>query len=228
MLAQVVCIAFDAVGTLIYPDPPVAEVYARVGTKYGVPLSPSDVRERFWDAFRQEYENLSTTSESEERLRWRRIVERVFGLQDSEPCFEELFEHFGQAGSWRCFPDVEETLSVLAERGLELVLASNFDSRLHAICEGHPALQNLGTRIISSEVGSFKPHTAFYEALLNQTGFVAQEVLMVGDDWKNDVVGAAEMGLQTVYLNRKSEPPMSDGENVVTISSLAELPGMLP
>lgn len=228
MLAPVSCIAFDAVGTLIYPDPPVAEVYARVGRKYGATLSQSEVRERFLEAFRIEYESLSTTSESEERQRWRRIVERVFELTESEACFEELFHHFGQADSWRCFPEVEETLETLAARGLELVLASNFDRRLHPICEGHPGLRYFGTRIISSEVGAFKPHAPFYEALLHQTGCAGQEVLMVGDDWENDVIGAAELGLQTVFLNRKNEQRIFVGEQGIVISSLAELPGLLP
>lgn len=227
MFSQVLCIAFDAVGTLIYPDPPVAEVYARVGKKHGASHSQSEVRERFREAFRLEYENLSTTSETEERHRWRRIVDRVLDLKQTEPCFEELFHHFGRATSWRCFPEVEETLDALAARGLELVLASNFDGRLHAICEGHPALRNFATRIISSEVGSFKPHGSFYGALLNQTGFASQDLLMVGDDWKNDVLGARAMGLQTAFLNRKSEQPVSEGDNGIVISSLAELPGLL-
>ncbi|MCA9067661.1 MAG: HAD-IA family hydrolase [Planctomycetaceae bacterium] len=227
MQSQIRCIAFDAVGTLIYPDPPVAEVYARVGRKYGATHSESEVRERFLEAFRIEYENLATTSESDERQRWRRIVHRVFELEDGEACFEELFHHFGQANSWRCFPEVEETLQTLATRGQELVLASNFDRRLHAICEGHPPLRVFETRIISSEVGSFKPHAGFYNALLEKTKFASHEVLMVGDDWENDVLGAAEMGLQTVFLNRKSEPPISNVKNIVTISSLAELTGLL-
>src|SRR5687768_3369207 len=106
MLSHVCCVAFDAVGTLIYPDPGVAEVYARVGRKYGSRLREEQVRVKFREAFRVEHEREWGTSEEWERLRWRLIVQRVFGFEDIEPCFEELFAHFGRAESWKCFPDV--------------------------------------------------------------------------------------------------------------------------
>jgi len=230
MLSQVLCLAFDAVGTLIYPDPPVATVYARVGRKYGATLSEREVRERFLRVFRWEYAGLWTTSEFDEYHRWRRVVQYVFNFNDKvlEPCFEELFHHFGQANSWRCFPDVEKTLQTLAARGFDLVLASNFDSRLHAVCQGHPPLASLGTRIISSEAGFLKPHPPFYGALLDKTGFARHEVLMVGDDWTNDIRGALEMGIPAIYLDRSQTEPVTTRDKVKVISSLTQLLELLP
>ena len=121
MLSQVLCVAFDAVGTLIYPDPPVAEVYARVGRKYGSRLSEEEIRTRFREAFRAVYSgSLTPTDELLERSRWREIVLGVFKFHDlkkTEDCFEELFAHFAKPEAWRCYPDVGETLSELAARG---------------------------------------------------------------------------------------------------------------
>ncbi len=228
MFSLVRCVAFDAVGTLIYPDPPVAEVYARLGRKHGSRVSEEETRLRFREAFRIEYDTSLSTNEREERQKWRRIVQKVMDLEDSEACFEELFAHFGRADSWRCFSDGADTLRDLSARGFDLVLASNFDHRLHAVCAGHAELRGICKRVISSEVGRFKPNPAFFEALVNIAGVKKDEVLMVGDDWKNDVAGAMKFGLQAVYLDRAQAEPLSRKENAITISTLAELRDLLP
>jgi putative hydrolase of the HAD superfamily len=228
MLPRVSCIAFDAVGTLIYPDPPVAEVYARVGREHGSVFSVDEVRVRFREAFRAECEGATGTNEDEERLRWRRIVQRVFALEKVESCFEELFAHFGRAESWRCFPDVGETLHGLSKRGYDLVLASNFDRRLHAICDGHAELRGFSARVISSEVGMFKPHAGFFVALLDQTGCQKDEVLMVGDDWTNDISGPLDIGMPVVFLDRSQTAALTRKDGVPVISSLLGLLDLLP
>ena len=140
-------IAFDAVGTLIYPDPPVAAVYAAAARRFGSRLTEEDIRRRFAEAFSQsEAEVLSPvdwrrtdvlrTSEDRERRRWAEIVSRVIDdANDPAACFSELFNHFARTDSWRCYPDVAETLDRLAERGYRLAIVSNFDDRLNAICD---------------------------------------------------------------------------------------------
>jgi putative hydrolase of the HAD superfamily len=117
-------------------------------------------------------------------------------------CFDELFEHFGKASAWRCYDDVEETVARIESRGLEIVIASNFDYRLHAVCLGWPPLQRARAVVVSSEVGWRKPGALFFEALVATCGCRADEVLMVGDDPVNDIQGALEAGLQAVWLDR--------------------------
>ncbi len=227
MLSHVCCVAFDAVGTLIYPDPGVAEIM-RVGRKYGSRLREDQVRVKFREAFRVEHEREWGTSEERERLRWRLIVQRVFGFEDIEPCFEELFAHFGRAESWKCFPEVADTLRELSKRGYDLVLASNLDRRLHTICEGHAELRLFSARVISSEVGTSKPYPRFFQALFEQSGYQRHEMLMVGDDWTNDISGPLEIGLQAIFLDRSQTEALAHRENVPVISSLAGLLDLLP
>jgi putative hydrolase of the HAD superfamily len=206
----------------------VAEVYARVGRKYGSEWAEPELKKRFLWAFRWHYQQADTTNEAEERHRWRRIVEDVFAMENIQSCFEELFAHFGLASSWRCFPDVPGTLGELSSRGYDLVLASNFDRRLHVICKGHPELACFSHRVISSEVGWFKPHVEFYRALLEQTGYQTHEILMVGDDWWNDTLGAMEFGIQAIHVDREQTEPVSRKNNVTVISSLKVLLDLLP
>ena len=45
---------FDAVGTLIFPDPPAAEVYAGVALRHGLKLDSELIRKRFIESFNAE------------------------------------------------------------------------------------------------------------------------------------------------------------------------------
>src|SRR5439155_17886661 len=75
---------FDAVGTLLHPEPSAGLAYHAVGTRHGSQLAPEVVRARFRAAFaRQEAEDRSAglrTDEGREVLRWRSIVAE--GLED--------------------------------------------------------------------------------------------------------------------------------------------------
>jgi putative hydrolase of the HAD superfamily len=205
------CIAFDAVGTLIHPTPPPGEVYFQVGRRFGSQLSADDIGRRFKKAFRDSERAdflgvsgpLLATSEALEKERWRQIVAAVIDdIADNNGCFAELFAHFASPGSWSCFDDVPGVLAALHAAGYRLAIASNFDSRLHAVSDSLTALKAIDLRVISSGVGCRKPGRAFFEALVAGAGCAAHEVLMVGDDPVNDVEGARDAGLGAVLLNR--------------------------
>src|SRR5262249_5289944 len=186
---------FDAVGTVIFPEPPAAEVYAAVGRRHGSRLPPGLIGDRFRAAFRREeqfdLDNGLRTDEERERRRWRHIVAAVLDdVADGEACFRELFEHFSRPGAWACAPDAAATWAGLAGRGYRLGMASNYDRRLRAVAAGLPELRPLGALVISSEVGWRKPAPQFFDALVRQAGVSAGEILFVGDDPINDDGGA--------------------------------------
>lgn len=202
--AAVRCVAFDAVGTLIAARPGVAEVYHRIGQRYGGLLSVSEIAARFHrELFARTPHD--ETSEAAEREFWRQTVSRVLGtVRDADACFADLYAHFARADSWSLLPDVEETLQGLAAHGVPVLIASNFDGRLHTVMEGIPVLQPIARRVISSEVGWRKPSGKFYDALIAAAGAAPEEILMVGDDLERDILPARQRGLRTLHLSRKN------------------------
>ncbi len=225
------CVALDAVGTLIEADPPVVDAYAEVGRCHGSRLNRAEVGRRFDAALTKSVEmDLAkgpaglATSEEAECVRWRWVVGQVFeDIEDEsavERCFEELFAHFGRPSSWRCFDDVATTVNRIQRLGLRLVIASNFDSRLHTICAGWPPLQSARAVVVSSEVGWKKPGTGFFGALVEACGCRPDQVLMVGDDPVNDVGGALNSGLQAVQVDRSD----IEGEDTSLLTSVSRLP----
>ncbi len=217
-------IAFDAVGTLIFADPPVAEIYHRIGQKYGSALTLPQVQQRFAGIFgkRSQMQN-HPTSEPIEYEFWRDVVSEVLvDVTDKESCFIELHEWFARPTSWRCYEDVGPTIQALRVRGYQLAIASNFDHRLNSVCDGLNGLRDISTRVISSEVGWRKPHAGFYQALIDECGGKANEIVMIGDDPTNDAWGANQAGLRAVLINRRlSTDSMCTGDSI--IRSLQEL-----
>jgi putative hydrolase of the HAD superfamily len=200
---EVSWILFDAVGTLIYPDPPVAEVYQAAGRRFGSRLAESEIRSRFRQALAAEQTG-GPTSEANERERWRRIVRRVIDdvTTQADALFEALWDHFAQPQHWRLYSDVPATLKVLQSRGIKLRIASNFDARLRQIVAGLPQLAPFDAIFVSSEIGYTKPDLRFFQAIEERLQTPGGSILLVGDDVAADIQGAMDAGWQVVRLQR--------------------------
>lgn len=210
LAAAIRAVFFDAVGTLIVPDPPVAEAYAAAGRRHGCDLPLESVTRRFRDAFRGEAQKDAihggVTSEERERQRWQTIVAAVFEhCPEMDSVFNELYAHFARPEAWRVTDGAGEMLAELLKRGLTLGLASNFDCRLNPIVDGLPELSIIKCRVISSAIGWLKPSPRFFEAVIRSAGCAASEILFVGDDRMNDFTGARAAGMQAVLFDSRPD-----------------------
>jgi putative hydrolase of the HAD superfamily len=219
-------IFFDAVGTLIHPDPPPVEVYAAVGRRHGSRLEMKQLAARFRNAFRRQaqIDRLSAwrTDEQRERRRWRAIVaDTLIDVADPEACFEELFAHFARPDAWRVTADAGPTLRGLADRGWRIGLASNFDSRLRGVAAGLPELRPVGITVVSSEVGRCKPSATFFKAVVQAAA--PERVVFVGDDPINDYDGARSAGLAAVLYDPQDAHRDTSVRKVARLADLAAL-----
>src|SRR5437899_13853 len=152
MLHGIRWILFDAVGTLIFPSPPVADVYYAAASRFGSRLTVAEIQQRFSIALEKHFAGGCATSEPNERHRWRSIVGDVItdiplGV---DAVFEDLWQHFADPQHWRLYDDVAPTLTGLSRRGFQLGIASNFDGRLKNIIRGHSALSQCNSVFVSS------------------------------------------------------------------------------
>jgi putative hydrolase of the HAD superfamily len=222
-LTDVRAVVFDAVGTVLHPNPAAALVYAELGRKHGCAAPAEVIRERFTAAFQRQdahdRENELRTSEARERQRWEQIVAEVlFDADDPESCFLELFEHFSQPRNWQIDPDATATLAALAQRGIALALASNFDRRLYSVVSGFPCLAPIRCVIVSSEVGWRKPARQFFDTVCRSIAEPAEKTLFLGDDLVNDYEGARAAGLRALLFD-----PRGLHRKVQSIGAFSEL-----
>lgn len=235
-------IVFDAVGTLIRPHRSVAQIYHEVGCRHGFGLSPATIALRFPVAFqRQEAVDAEAgtwaTDEQRELERWRAIVNEVFEgaeisgddvhcddvRRDKDRLFADLWEHYSQADHWHVYEDVAPTLDHLARRNVTIGVASNLDSRLEYLSTRLGSLERCQHWFISSRVGFRKPGSEFFQRVEQSLGFDAEQIVMVGDDPRNDIEGAQRCGWNAVLVDRK----LNRSSNGV-LRDLTDLLALLP
>ena len=148
-------IMFDAVGTLIFANPNVVDVYHGLGAAHGSGLTPKRVGDRFQaavDLFHRlptQEDSPWATSQDQEFQRWQAIVADVFvDLSDTSKLFEALWTHFAEPENWSVYADVHATLKKLRDRGFQLGIASNFDRRLE------PIVEQLKLEIVKQKLGT--------------------------------------------------------------------------
>jgi putative hydrolase of the HAD superfamily len=203
-------IFFDAVGTLLFPDPPAGVIYVSAAARRGLDIDSATIRTRFLAAHRAE-EDVDraagwVTSEAREVMRWRRIVgECLIEVPDREACFQELFGHFASPAAWRVDAGLPHVLTTLRSKGIQLGIGSNYDGRLRSVLDGLPELALLRERaVISAEVGHRKPATEFFRAVTRAAGCEPGAILFVGDDFENDYEGARMSGLKSVLFGPRN------------------------
>jgi putative hydrolase of the HAD superfamily len=202
---------FDAAGTLIEPEEPVAGVYARAAAAAGYPVEVEAVNRAFGAIFSglgdPDWES-HAHGDAAEREWWRAVVcgtfreilgkplPRTFGVE----VFHELFSHYAGPGAWRVFPEVREVLQACREAGFRIAVVSNFDRRLHGILEGHGF--RFDAVVTSADARSRKPEAAIFQRTLDLLGFGPRDVFHTGDSRAADLEGAQAMGIEAFLLDR--------------------------
>jgi membrane-associated phospholipid phosphatase len=154
----------------------------------------------------------------------------------------------GQTGPMAAWPRVAavpgaaEALAALHGRNRLCVATNADDSGADEVMAalGRVGLARFVDRVFSShDIGARKPDPAFYAAVLDalradaaargEPDLRADQVLMVGDNYENDVTAAASAGLRAVWFNPRGQPvpgdPPHEARNrVAEIRTLTDLP----
>lgn len=124
------------------------------------------------------------------------------------------------------FPHTHETLEYLKEKGYQLYIITNGFNEVQTKKLQNSKLDAYFTKVITSEdAGANKPTPQIFEYAFNQSGAVASNSLMIGDDLSTDIAGAKRMKMDQIYfnpkkINHKDEPTFE-------ISDLLEIKNIL-
>lgn len=133
--------------------------------------------------------------------------------------------------NWALESDALPTLARLRERGLRLAILSNAsDDR-----DVQQLTDSLGLRpffefvLTSAACGYRKPHERIFAEALARLGLPPEQVAMVGDTLRADILGANRCGLYSVWINRRARPPGEQTQAIrprATIRALDQLPDL--
>ena len=155
----------DAAGTLVRPWPSVGAVYGRAAREHGIEASDEEVNTRFYQTFGK-LQTCKKTNGGEESEFWRQVVTETFrpfaGDQNLDPLFEELWDLFAKGDCWKLAEHAQSTLTILRERGYQLAVLSNNDSRLRSVLADLAIDQSFDHLFISSEMGCEKPEPEIF------------------------------------------------------------------
>lgn len=241
-MSKVKVIFLDAAGTLFHVRGSVGEIYVSYAEKYGFKRTSESlaaVQAAFKRAFHEAPPPVfAVTDPTEitrcERLWWFDIVHNVFyrvGLFERfDDYFEEVFHAFDGPERWKLYPETMGVLKELRERGFELGIISNFDTRLFNVLRGLDIADLVDTVTISSLAHAAKPAPGIFQLALEKHAVDPEEAAHVGDSLRDDVEGARQAGLSGILIAR--EPTMSrDAEHQIaqapTIQTLEELPQLV-
>jgi 2-haloacid dehalogenase len=153
--------------------------------------------------------------------------------------FELLFETIGVAypgGAFAsCYQERLADCSELITDAAEVLQRLRKNYRMAILTNGLQAVQrrrlarsaicpHIAEIVISEEIGFSKPAGEFFDAALARLGNPSRrELLMIGDSWTADIMGAIGSGLDACWYNPDRKPRPGGCELAGEIASLREL-----
>lgn len=174
--------------------------------------------EKLWERYRKGYIKA-------EELRWKRMWHTLldFKIGDDKLARDMGAEFLRLLPTRRLiFPYAVELLTYLRNKGYGLHLITNGFEKTQ-----HEKLKNAGLdlffeHVITSEgSNSLKPEKEIFDYAFNRTGATAEDSIMIGDSIDADIVGAANAGMDQVFVNHIGA--VTDFKPTYTVYSLKEM-----
>jgi putative hydrolase of the HAD superfamily len=86
---------------------------------------------------------------------------------------------------------------------------------------------HISQMVTSEEAGREKPHPYMFLSALEKMNLKKDEVCMIGDNFKKDIVGANNLGIRAIWLNRDGEHRVYDDSLVEEVDSFEKINQLL-
>jgi len=213
-------LTFDCYGTLIDWETGILRGLRATLDGHGIDAPDDELLEL--------YATAEERAEAGPYLRYREILAR---------CLREVCRHYdvapdddaaaafgGSVGDWPAFPDSSDALRALKTR-FRLGVITNCDDDLFAASN-----QRLGVDfdwiVTAQAVGSYKPDPRNFEAAFARLALPRDRILHVAQSLFHDHVPAQELGLASVWIDRRHDRPGSGATPPATVIPDATFPDM--
>jgi 2-haloacid dehalogenase len=213
-------LTFDCYGTLIDWEAGIAAGLGAVTRAHGVDVPDEELLATYADH--------EAALEAGPYLRYRDVLARacrgVCADLGIEPVDTEVAAFAGSVGEWPAFPDSAAALAALTQR-FRLAVITNCDDDLFAASN-----RRLGVTfdwiVTAQQAGSYKPSRRNFELAFERIGRPRERILHVAQSLYHDHVPARELGLRSVWINRRGNRPGSGATPAASASPDATFPDM--
>jgi 2-haloalkanoic acid dehalogenase type II len=131
-----------------------------------------------------------------------------------KPMLRSLYERY-------FYDDVIVNLKKI-KKDFNIYIASNSDTK--------PLIHNIGKEkylfdgiYTSEKIRAYKPSRIFFEKVIKKIKFNKDEILFIGDSIEDDIIGAKNVGLKTVLIDRKNSSQYIKNEADYLIKNMHDL-----
>jgi len=159
--------------------------------------------------------------EQARRERFRRLFTAV-GVTPSEDDVAEAAETYrgGYMKIRRAIAGAAELLAAVRERSQVGIVSNNLLEEQQGKLRQCGLDRFVDELVVSEEARVSKPDPRIFQIALERLGRRASEVVMVGDSWAADVIGARAAGIRAIWFNPQHLPSPEPGAGVVELYSL--------
>ncbi|MFC2023971.1 HAD family hydrolase [Chloroflexota bacterium] len=215
-------VLFDWGFTLAHPEPDGDVLYQQCALKLGVAWPLKGLFRAIHEADNQVPEGAPPRYRREKDrtpfLKWWDVLLAHIGgdlPEDTKLKISGLASHMVRKVNWALYDDVIPFMKELKKRGLVLGLVSN-------VTMDRAGLEKyLDITVTAQDVGAGKPAPVIFLEALKRAGLKASEVLYVGDQYKIDIIGANNVGIKAVLIDRYGFG--GPGKECICIGGLSEL-----
>jgi 2-haloacid dehalogenase len=196
-LSQKEVLTFDCYGTLIDWETGLANALQPIFQAHGVRLPDERALE--------DYAEFEAEAERGPYRTYRDVlVYCLHGLSQRHgftPTVDELTRFSACVGEWPAFPDSPGALRQL-KRCFKLAILSNIDDDLFALSNRRLGIE-FDWVITAQQARSYKPALNNFHVALQRIGLPKERILHVAQSLYHDHVPAKQLGLETVWINRR-------------------------
>lgn len=228
-------LTLDVGHTLLFPDPPLGEMYARKLPRFGIEVQPAWVEREFgraWEAARDGQPGLVYgTTHAEGLAFWievnrRLLAELPLSPTDLHSFVGDLYDSYARAATWCVAPGLDQLLGLCGELGIPVALLSNWDLRLRGLLTELDLVDRFQAIVISAEVGIEKPDPGIFTYALRALDRPAARTVHVGDTWQDDILGARAAGMKAIWIapdSARLPQPLPGVDRVASVGAIAQL-----
>ena len=140
------------------------------------------------------------------------------------PSVSEVACLANSVADWGAFPDTVEALHSLARR-YKLAVISNTDDDLFASSAAQMTV-DFEWAITAQQAMSYKPSLDVFQLALDIFGTKPQRVLHVGQSLYHDIAPARQLGMATVWVNRRRDREGSGATLAASVTPDLEVPDL--
>ena len=185
-------------------------------------LSEEKINFAYEKARKQVHVELSETAASHNRLLYFQKMLEILHVNPMKYAIEIYSKY------WDSFLDelkpFDEIYDLLEKYKKRICLVTDLTANIQ-----YRKIQKLGLEkycdklVTSEEAGREKPHPYMFMLALQKLGLRADEVCMIGDNFKKDILGSAALGIESIWFNHEDKHEAYNDKLITEVKSFKEI-----